>query len=111
MADTCSHFYIDSHGPDQNSLRRAFQWFRDSTAGDPNTTATLLVVPQMENLSNMERNLTAVIREANTKKLVKGESINLGGASVSVMTTKKAVASWAGPVLVIYPPRRSFSIW
>lgn len=103
MPDTCSHSYIDAHGPDQTALRRGFQWLQDLAAGDPDKAAALVVVPQMANLTSMKDNLTAVIGEANTKEFVKGESVTVGGATISVMTTKNAVASWDGPVLVIYP--------
>jgi hypothetical protein len=103
MPDNCSYHYIDAHGPDQTALRRGFQWLQDLAASDPDKVAALLVVPQMANLTNMKGNLTAVLGDTQTKEIVKGEPITIGGATINVMTTKKAVASWDGPVLVIYP--------
>lgn len=98
-------YYVRAHGPDEQAMRRAFQWLLDLVARAEAGTPALLVVPTKANLRGI---ITSVVGKDVAKLLAAGQPVRLTPKYELRLATKRTLpAYWeGGPVLAAYPTKQ-----
>jgi len=98
-------FFINSHGPDKPAIERGLKWLFNICMGKTCEGRGLVAVPQKSNIS--EGVVSEVLGEKVSKVLAKDDKVFMPigppGFELHLMTKRKEVRNWEGPVLAIYP--------
>jgi hypothetical protein len=100
-----SSLYIKTEGVNEQAIAKGLAWLVALGNNDVNKRSALLAVPLKANLQDA---ISSVMRETNVKRLGKGEKVTISNSNVqiSLLTERKTIYSWDGPILVIYPTKR-----
>lgn len=98
-----SSLFIKTEGPDESAIIKGLAWLVGLGNNDVSKRSALLAVPIKRNLDGV---ISSTIGEAVTKSLAKGEKVSIKSSTLSLLTERLSVYSWAGPVLAIYPTKR-----
>lgn len=101
MAVQTKRWFINQEGPNPQSLQIAFSWLQRQMTTSP-AHQGLLAVPVKKTLENIK----GVLGEDIAKQLQKNNTAQLKSGKLHLMTESIRRSSWAGPVLVLYPPQR-----
>ena len=99
MSKEC--FYIDSHGPNETSVRNAFRWLLRR----PESHAYIAVMQQ----STLKGIIQNVIGEDGRKELIKdGGTLSFDGKTVSLITERRMIGSGNDCPIIVFWPFKDF---
>jgi len=91
-------------GEYQQAITKGITWLMQLAKSDANKRSALLAVPT---LSNLRGDISSVIGDKAVTTFNKGQTVLLNNLlEVSLMTERKALYSWNGPILAIYPTKK-----
>ena len=91
-------------GEYQHAIAKGLTWLMQLAKSDANKRSALLAVPTV---SNLRGDISLVIGDKAVATFNKGQTVLLDNlVELSLMTERKALYSWNGPILAIYPTKK-----
>ncbi len=100
-----SSIYIRyQQGAYRQAIMEGFAWLTEMAKKDTSKSYALLAVVTQSNLRGY---VSSVIGEKTVTSLAKGDDVTINGiVRLSLLTERKVMYSWNGPVLAIYPTKK-----
>lgn len=104
MSESRKSWYIDTEGSDEEAMEQAFMWLYSLGEMDAEKREAILAVNTKRQLQGV---VSSVIGEQAAKQLDKKNPVNLGEATIQLMTKRiDAKRRTSGPVLAVYPDKK-----
>lgn len=101
-------FYINSHGPDKDSLVKGFKWLVGLCSSGPLLCKALIAIPVKKSI--LSGVISQVIGKQGVKSLAMGNKVkfcvNNKTLEISLLIEKQNIYEWKGPILAVYPNKK-----
>ena len=96
--------YLPTNVAGRSEIEAGFNWLLQLVKSDPKKKSALLAVPVLDNLNH---DIATLLGEKQVKALAEGKPITINSSlELSLLTERKQIYSWPGPVLAIFPSKK-----